>query len=594
MTPREINEMLVGQIESILPYLLPNGIKRGNEWVVGSPEGEPGKSTSIRMSGGKAGVWCDFADAGRGGDLLDLWCQAKGISFVDALKEAKAYLGIEDDKPKFYRKKKKYKKPQKVKVEHCRKQEITFFAGRGISESTVKTFKIGSGNDAIAFPYISPCGELELVKYRAISEKKFWSNEAPIPCLFGWQAISDNDKDVVICEGEIDALTFFEQGIVALSVPKGAGAGGKQDWIEYEFERLERFANVFICMDMDDAGRQAVTEIIDRLGRHRCKVVDLHCFGTEYGDPNEVHMSGAKLRPYLERAVTYDPEELVRLVDFHDEILADLNCDIETAKGLFLPWSKSRQDVKLFPGGVTVWAGINGHGKSLVVSHVIADGVSQGEKFCVASMEMPPADFGSKLYRQLGWYRGCRPELTSGISEFVNGGIWLFNSYGTAKADKILSVFHYARKRYGITQFVIDSLAKCGFSEDDYSGQKGYVDRLMDFALESKIHIHLVCHVRKQGDESTIPNKFSIKGTGAIIDMVNNAFIVWRNKEKETKRSQGIHVSESDPDVVIDCVKQKKTGKEPRFAMWFHKPSHQFVENFNSEPRTYIDLRQLT
>ncbi len=37
-------------------------------------------------------------------------------------------------------------------------------------------------------------------------------------------------------------------------------------------------------------------------------------------------------------------------------------------------------------------------------------------------------------------------------------------------------------------------------------------------------------------DEETQPNKFDIKGTGAITDLVDNVFIVWRNKKKENNR----------------------------------------------------------
>ena len=39
--------------------------------------------------------------------------------------------------------------------------------------------------------------------------------------------------------------------------------------------------------------------------------------------------------------------------------------------------------------------------------------------------------------------------------------------------------------------------------------------------------------IRKLQDETKIPGKFDVKGTGAITDMVHNVFIWWRNKPKE-------------------------------------------------------------
>ena len=86
-------------------------------------------------------------------------------------------------------------------------------------------------------------------------------------------------------------------------------------------------------------------------------------------------------------------------------------------------------------------------------------------------------------------------------------------------------MFEYAYRRYGVRHFLIDSLAKCGFGEDAYNEQKAFVDRLSDFARNNDIQVHLVCHSRKRNDESDLPDKFDIKGTGAITDMVDNVFI---------------------------------------------------------------------
>lgn len=48
----------------------------------------------------------------------------------------------------------------------------------------------------------------------------------------------------------------------------------------------------------------------------------------------------------------------------------------------------------------------------------------------------------------------------------------MFDVTGTAKTRRILEVFAYAARRYGIRFFIIDNLAKCGLGEDDYNGQK--------------------------------------------------------------------------------------------------------------------------
>ena len=124
-----------------------------------------------------------------------------------------------------------------------------WFEGRCIMQTALDAYKVGQQGDTIVFPFFSPDGELELVKYRDLEnekqtgKKKIWSNEDPEYHLWGWQAIDDDTREVVICEGEIDALTWFQQGVPALSVPNGGGKGNKQTiWIDNDYERLQRFA----------------------------------------------------------------------------------------------------------------------------------------------------------------------------------------------------------------------------------------------------------------------------------------------------------------------------------------------------------------
>jgi hypothetical protein len=47
-------------------------------------------------------------------------------------------------------------------------------------------------------------------------------------------------------------------------------------------------------------------------------------------------------------------------------------------------------------------------------------------------------------------------------NEWFSDRLWVFKLTGTAKADRLLEIFAYARRRYGIELFVIDNLAKCG------------------------------------------------------------------------------------------------------------------------------------
>jgi len=582
---------LVASVESVAKYLLPSGKQSGHEWRAGSTNGDEGKSLGVCLSGNKRGVWSDFA-TDETGDLLDLWCACREVSFVDALKEAADFIGFALDRPEAKKLRVpsvKYKTPDKPQITNLSKKVIAWFANRGIKEETLKAFKVAEERGNIVFPYISPGGKLERIKYRAVSEKKIWSSKDSKPCLMGWQAITDDDRFVVICEGEIDALTFHQAGIPCLSVPFGGGAGNKQAWIEQEYDRLERFEEIYLSFDNDEAGELGKVECLNRLGRERCRVVDL-----PLKDANEVLCSGMTfdLRQAVKDAYSVDPEELSKLSFFHEDAM-DLFYPPEGADpGLRLPWQKTYDTVKFRKGEVSLWAGVNSHGKSVLLSHVVVDAVSQGYKFCIASMEMSPARQLEKMYRQICCNHSPTREYALKARDFIDNKIWVFNVIGRAKGEKILDVFDYAHKRYGITHFVIDSLSKCGFREDDYSAQKDYVDVLMEFARTRNIHIHLVLHMRKTETETRMGGKFDLKGSGGMADMTDNIFIVHRNKIKETAMSSSDEVKiaqyQDKPDAYVKCEKQRTTGEEPLIALWFDKSSCQFMGRDNDPPRIYL------
>lgn len=80
---------------------------------------------------------------------------------------------------------------------------------------------------------------------------------------------------------------------------------------------------------------------------------------------------------------------------------------------------------------------------------------------------------------------------------------------------------------------MIDSLMKLDIAENDYKAQKALMEQLCDFKNQYGCHIHIVVYPRKGSDESQPPGKLDNKGTGAISDLADNCFTIWRNKYKE-------------------------------------------------------------
>ena len=90
----DILDRLAGDTPALCKQLLPNGHREGQEWRCGSVNGEPGKSLGVHLTGGKAGVWSDFA-AGEGGDILDLIQKCLNLDKAQAVRWGKDWLRID-------------------------------------------------------------------------------------------------------------------------------------------------------------------------------------------------------------------------------------------------------------------------------------------------------------------------------------------------------------------------------------------------------------------------------------------------------------------------------------------------------------------
>jgi len=604
MDIKKYASLMADRVEDVVRHLYPDGKKKGNEWCVGDVDGSSGASLKIHLSGGKAGIFCDFANPEQAGDLIELWRLKRNLTTFEALKEVKTYLGLKD--PEFVTPKKKRFKPvqQNIKIKLPTSKVTDYLQGRGISEKTMRDFLIGEMGNVIAFPYKRE-EELYNVKYLKLErdergKKVTWQEKNAMPCLFGWQALPESARSVCLTEGEIDAMTMHEYGFPSLSIPMGGGAGDKHSWIEYEWSHLERFDTIYLLMDNDETGNDSIIDLIDRLGRHRCHIVKL-----PFNDANDCLRNGMTsdaIKHFIHMSETYDPEELRGAIDFLPDVINEFYPTDGMVPGFDPPFAAAKDKLRFRYAEVSTWTGINSHGKSQCLGHVTVAGIAQGEKFCIASLELKPAKLLRRMTIQAkALKKPSIPEVTDTL-EWFDDRVWMFDLTGTAKAAKILSVFEYARKRYGIRQFVIDSLMKCGIAEDDYKGQKEFVEALCDFVNIHNCHIHLVAHSRKHENESKIPNKLDVKGTGAITDLAHNCFTIWRNKAKEEKvralmgradldKDQIVEAFQKlqhEPDVLFLCDKQREGDWEGKIPLYFDMDSYQYLDHWDDTPKDYV------
>lgn len=277
----------------------------------------------------------------------------------------------------------------------------------------------------------------------------------------------------------------------------------------------------------------------------------------------------------------------------------------QTEKKVYLPWPKTRDHFQFRKGEVTVWAGQNGHGKSLVTSMIALSLLGQDEKACIASFEMKPHLTVQRMARM---FNGLNPfchsfqnaeglqaidALYDDFGGFVDNRLFIYDQQGTADRELVLGMVRYCAKELEIGHVFIDNLAKVVSGEDDYNGQKAFVDELTSIARDLNIHIHLVHHLKKPNKETELPDKNDLKGSGAIADQVDNIILVFRNKAKEiTLKADPLKANMDDPDQVLFVRKQRNyeggLDGEPMIKLWFDPDSHQYLEHRGASMMHFI------
>ena len=631
----EVASRLASRAESVCAWLLPGGKRVGRQWEAGSVEGGPGKSLKVELSGEKQGIWADFAQ-GVGGDLLDLVAQAKhGGNRSAAFRDACAWLGIEN--PFAHRTAEKtYQRPQRPQgsqpAVRGNKVDDYLRCTRGIFTETMQAFKIlevaemsGKRSDGseyrvqgpwILFPYFRPGSGpdgrsvLANIKWLHVERdkdgKKRTKQETNAePTLFGWQAAHPSAKAVVITEGEIDcctvhqwALTYQNQPISVLSLPQGAGTGAKQSWIENDYDALAHYDVIFLWMDSDDEGQKTIPELVQRLGVHRCRVIQT--MGLPGKDANECYakhgMTAVQAQSLIDCAPFLDPAELKNAGVFLDEVIREFYPQDDIDLGIPLPWATANW-LRLRPGEFTLWTGTNGSGKTQSISQVILHAADLGYRVCIFSGEVAAKKTLASMVRQVARMEKPTVSYITDIMVWLDRHVWIIDRKGKIDRNRLLDHFRYARRRWGVSLFVVDSFMKLGIPLEDYQAQSDYAEDIAAFNDAEGCHTIVVAHPSKPKDDSKPVGRFAIKGSGDISDKAHLCLETHRNRSKEKavrdinksiKFSYEEKVSKladlrTRPDTMLICDKNRFDGREGVIDLWFNIESASWADNVQGD-----------
>lgn len=490
-----------------------------------------------------------------------------------------------------------YKRPTPKQHAPMEERALSWFAGRGISPATLEALKVTEGEEwmpqkqrkinTVQFNYYRD-GELINTKYRTGDKCfKLCSGAQLIP--YNIDAIK-GQKECIIVEGEMDALSFYEVGRHdVVSVPNGANANLDylDDFIEGYFEDKE---TIYIAVDTDAKGVILCDELIRRFGADRCRVVD---FGEDCKDANDHLMAHGKasLLQCIAQAPEIKVEGIFTVSDFEQSLDAIFEFGLQ--KGVVIGHDNIDRLISFETKRLCMVTGYPSSGKSEFIDEMAERlNMRYGWRFAYFSPENAPLAYhASKLVEKFTGKKFKKGILTAGEYRQVKEHLeqnFFFIAPSNYKVDTILEKAKYLVRRKGIKALVIDPYnrledEKGGLKETDYISQ--LLDRLTNFAQQHDILIILMAHPTKpaKNKDGKIdpPTLYDISGSAHFFNKADFGIVVHRDRLNNTV------------EIHIEKVKFRHLGEKGIAYMKYNLENGRYVPFYPSQEPQWDNTNHL-
>ena len=390
-------------------------------------------------------------------------------------------------KEKEKKKQETYKMPPQQRRSALHPSTVEWFAGRGISERTLKAAGVTDGIDwmfpnykteermpdggkcrCIHFNYYRD-GQLVNIKKRS-KDKSFMLVKDCERIAYNLDGIK-NTEECYIVEGEMDALALMEVGYNnVVSVPVGAmqGSGGTTEmhWLEDYFEDYFAFkSKVYVCTDNDEPGAVMREAIIKHFDPGQYVLVTDYGTDPKTGKANKdandclMHNGPDELRLRLSQGKVTRPEGDVDMDTVADEM--DDIYENGLPKGLMAGMPGLDDILRFQKGRLIVITGLPGSGKSQFLDHLAVNlNYHHGWKFSEFSPEMKPMGqhglmiAAKYLGKHIDKYNVERAEYEM-VRDKVKE-VFHFIDPEDYELDTILSIAKYQVRKYGCDCIIID------------------------------------------------------------------------------------------------------------------------------------------
>lgn len=466
---------------------------------------------------------------------------------------------------------------------------LKWFSGRGISQETLKDAKIYSDNEympqhqkeveVICFPFFRNDKQVN-IKYRGAKKSFKLVSDAEL-IFFNHDVINQDYEDIIIVEGEIDALSFMEVGLKqVISVPNGAG---NVDFIDSCINEFDNINNVYLATDSDKKGIELRDELARRIGFEKCLIVDFK----DCKDANEylIKHGGLELGKTIENAINYPVKGIVKVNDIFADIKNLFENGIQPGKNIQIPSIDKKITWEL--GRLAIITGIPGHGKSELIDFLIARlNLIYGWKTAYFTPENYPLKFHyAKLYEKfVGKSFDKKYSNTDEFNiayEYIRDNFFYIMDEEDSSVDMVINSAKSLVKSKGIKILVIDPYNKLEHPQERGESETQYISRFLDkittFAKFNNVLVFLIAHPTKMRKSDMgvyeVPNLYNISGSAHFFNKTDYGLTVYRNYNVE-KASY-----DNTIELFVQKVKFKHLGETGAVSMKYVYTNGRFAEN---------------
>lgn len=360
--------------------------------------------------------------------------------------------------------------------------------------------------------------------------------DAPTP-LFVPQPSKDKSH-IIVCEGEVDALSWNAAGFHAASIVRGA-SGAVRD-VKENLAYVLSHNTIYIAMDSDVHGNKAAEALADILPPTRWRRIEL-----PYKDANEAHMTLglAQWQGFAQGAI-----EVARgatrstVTHLGDLRIEDAYMSLEGYKCGFKAIDETLHGLR--PGELTIMTGDTGCGKTTLSLNIITRIAKEAPVF-IASQEMSWQSLARKIMAQKGlsFGSGRQPVIPAAIKEWIKKSNIYLNPEGSEiTLTSLKKDLEFAATIGGIKVALVEDLGglTAGVS-DGYEAYEIVCRELRATAQRLGIHIMLVAHLKQtSGEELSL---HQLKGSSGIKQLADNVIGVVRcNRQDASKDGTKLRV----------------------------------------------------